>query len=180
MTIPLITHAHFALQRHGWPALVGVFLLLLIWPLAHWGTDPARQQAASLQASLQAQRRQQVNAPDPRATQTSRMAEFQSRLPAAEGALEAVQVIHTAAAKHGVKLAAGEYRLLREGNSPVLQRYQITLPATGAYLDLRAWMASVLNTLPSIAIEELSLVRQNVGTPALESRVRWTLYLKAP
>jgi hypothetical protein len=40
-------------------------------------------------------------------------------------------------------------------------------------------MASVLNTLPTIAIEELSLVRQNVGTPALESRVRWTLYLKA-
>lgn len=179
MNTQLITHAHFALRRHGWPALAGVLMLLLIWPLSHWGTDPARQEAAALQASLQVQRRQQAVQPDARATQNNLVAEFQARLPAPEAALEAVQVIHTAAAKHGIKLAAGEYRLLREGNSPVMQRYQITLPATGAYLDLRAWMASVLNTLPTIAIEELSLVRQNVGTPALESRVRWTLYLKA-
>lgn len=176
----LITaHAHFALQRHGWPALAGVLMLLLVWPLAHWGADQSREEAAALRTSLQAQRLQQTSKPDPQATQTSRMAEFQRRLPAAEGALEAVQVIHSAAAKYNVKLAAGEYRLLREGSSSGLQRYQITLPATGAYLDVRAWMASVMNTLPTIAIDELSLVRQNVGAPALETRVRWTLYLRA-
>jgi len=175
----LAARARFALHRHGWPALAGVLMLMLIWPLAHFGADQARADAATLRATLQAQRLQQARQPDPKAAQRTSMAELQARLPAAEGALEAVQVIHSAAARHGVKLAAGEYRLLREGSSPTMQRYQITLPASGAYLDVRAWMAAVMNALPTIAIEELSLVRQDVGAPGLETRVRWTLYLKA-
>ncbi len=175
----LTTRLRFALHRHGWPAPVGLLMALLVWPLAHWGADRARADASALSATLQEQRLQQVRQPGPPATPGQDLADLPSRLPAAEGALEALQTIHAAAARHGVKLSAGEYRLVREGGSPLIQRYQITLPASGAYPDVRAWMATVMNTLPTIAMDELSLTRQDVGSPAIETRVRWTLYLRA-
>ena len=178
---PLMTaHLRFALQRHGWPALAGVLMLLLIWPLAHWGTDQAIEEAATLRTAQAAQRLQQAKPPETNNTQADRSAAFQARLPGAAGALDAVRLIHSAALARGVTLAAGEYRLVREGSSTPVQRYQITLPASGSYLAVRGWMADVMNALPTVAMEELSLVRQSVGSPTLEARVRWTLYLQVP
>ncbi|RJP72654.1 MAG: pilus assembly protein PilO [Comamonadaceae bacterium] len=173
------THLRFALHRHGWPALLGLLLMALAWPLAHWGADGARAQAEAARMAQAAQREQLARQPDPGADQASRLAEFQRQLPDAAAALEAVQVIHRSAAEHGVALATGEYRLLREGGTR-LQRYQITLPADGAYPALRAWMADVLNTLPTIALDELSLSRDAVGATQVEARVRWSFYLRAP
>lgn len=179
MTSAVWVRLRFALHRHGWPAALGVLLLLLAWPLAHWGADGARAQADAARVAQTAERERAARQPDPGADQASRLADFQRQLPDAAAALEAVQLIHRSAAEHGVTLATGEYRLLRESGTR-LQRYQITLPADGAYPALRAWMADVLNRLPSIALDDLSLSRDTVGETRVEARVRWSFYLRSP
>jgi len=175
----LMAHLRFALRRHGWPAPLGGLLVLLAVALAHWGADGARAQAEALRASLASERERVALQPDPVADQASRLEGLQRQLPDAAAALEAVQFIHRSAAEHGVTLATGEYRLVREGGAR-LQRYQITLPADGDYPALRAWLAEVLNRLPSIALDDLSLSRGATGEQRVEARVRWSFYLRTP
>lgn len=179
MKISLSTHLTFLLHRHGWPAAVGLLLMVAVWPLAHFGADSARVQTAALQQAQAAQRERLARQPDPEADQVTRLAEFEARLPLAEGAIQAVRHIHRSAAEHDVVLSTGEYRLVNESGGR-LQRYQITLPADGTYPDVRAWMADVLNELPTMALDELSLKRNEVGESRVQARVRWSFYLKGP
>lgn len=177
MTQRLLDHARFALERHGWPAALGLLLLVLVWPLAHWGADTWRAQADALQVRAAELRRQPPPAVPTETLAEQQRARFEAALPGAAGATAVVEAMHLAAVRHGVVLAAGEYRLVREGRSP-LRRYQISLPATGGYADLRAWLADVLNAQPALALDELQLVRDGAGAAQVQARVRWTLYLK--
>jgi hypothetical protein len=177
MTPRLLAHLRFALARHGWPAALGLVLLAMVWPLAHWGADAARAEADTLLARASALRRQPP-APGPTpADAEQQRARWEAALPGEAGATAAVEFMHRSAIEHGVVLAAGEYRLVREGQSP-LRRYQISLPASGRYSDLRDWMAAVVNEWPSLATDELQLVRDGAGNAQVQARVRWTLYLK--
>ena len=179
MTVSPTTHLAFWLRRHGWPAAVGLLLMACIWPLAHFGADATRAEARALQQAQVAERERKARQPDPGVGLATRQAEFEASLPQAAGALQAVRHLHRSAAEHHVLLSTGEYRLVSEPGGR-LQRYQITLPAVGTYPDLRAWMADVLNEIPTVALDELSLKRNAVGEPLVQARLRWSFYLKAP
>lgn len=179
MKIALSTHLAFLARRHGWPALVGLLMLAAVWPIAHFGADSARAQALDLQQVQRSERERLARQPDPQVDEASRLAGFEAGLPQAAGALQALRHIHRSASEHDVVLATGEYRMVSEPGGR-LQRYQITLPADGTYPDLRAWMADVLNELPTIALDELSLKRNAVDEPRMQARVRWSFYLRAP
>jgi hypothetical protein len=167
-----------ALHRHGWPAAAGLGLLALALALGLWGAPALRAQTAALAAAAAAP----VAAPSPAVAAGSdaaaRVAALHARLPEAAFALEAVQHLHQSAATHGVVLAAGEYRLVREPGAGV-QRYQITLPADAPYPALRRWLAEVLEAHPTIALDELTLARGDVAQPQVRARVRWSLYLRS-
>ena len=117
--------------------------------------------------------------PDPDETAGKRLAVFYASLPDPKGMLDAVEIIHRAAKANGVKLATGEYRLVREGSAKLL-RYQITLPARASYPMLRTWIAEVMNTVPTVALNDISFKREDVGSEAVEASVRLTLFLRAP
>ncbi|MBA4261266.1 MAG: pilus assembly protein PilO [Comamonadaceae bacterium] len=174
---PLITRLRFAARRLGWPGLLGLALIGLAAPLLHWAADAQRQETQQLRSRLAAQRA--APAPkDPQLDAAERLARLQQHLSATPAALSTVEHMHRAAALHGLTLASGEYRL--SGSSPALaQRYQITLPVLGPYPQLRDWLADVMNAQPALALEELSLSRQNAADAKVQARVRWTLYLKA-
>ena len=73
-------------------------------------------------------------------------------------------------------LQSGEYKLDRNPDSR-LARYQITLPVTGSYAQLRGFVGQVLADVPAAALEEITLRRESVSSPRLEARIRLTLYL---
>lgn len=177
MTSMLLVRLRFSLLRLGWPGFAGVLLIFASLGMAHWSADQAREQIVALRSAQADERKREAHRPDPVADQAKRLAEFHGQLPDAAAALEAVQHLHRSAAEHGVTLATGEYRLTREGGTR-LQRYQITLPAEGTYPAIRAWIADVLNEMPSMAMEELSLSRKTVNEARVEARVRWTFYLR--
>lgn len=168
-----------ALHRHGWPAAAGLVMLALALALGLWGGPALRAQTAALAAAAAAP---PAAAPSPAAAAAgdaaARVAALHASLPEAAFALEAVQHLHQSAATHGVVLAAGEYRLVREPGVGV-QRYQITLPADAPYPALRRWLAEVLEAHPTIALDELVLARSDVAQPQVRARLRWSLYLRS-
>lgn len=173
----LMTRLRFVLHRMGWPAWLGLLLLLLVWPLAHWGADAPRERAQALRE----QARRAPSAPpaiDPQAQAADRQARLQGRLAEPLAALSTVEQLHRSAAARGLGLASGEYRVLA-ATASAPQRYQIVLPVAGAYPLIRAWLADAMNAQPGLALEELSFSRNSVGDPNVQARVRWTLYLKA-
>jgi hypothetical protein len=176
-TALMATRLRFALRRLGWPAWLGMALLLAIWPVAHWGADVHRERAQALRE--EARSAQPVRPVLDEETQASlRQQRTQARLAEPVAALAVVEQLHRSAAAHSLQLATGEYRLLPAAGA-LPARYQIQLPVNGRYPHIRAWLGDAMNTQPGLALDELSFSRATVADAALQARVRWTLYLKA-
>lgn len=171
--------ARFAIYRHGWVAVLGVVLIAAALGMEFIGIEQARTRLAELRSEALAQRQRQVQQPRTDETASKRLAVFYDSLPAPEGMHEAVDTIHRAAKASGVKLATGEYRLVREGSAGLL-RYQISLPARASYPKLRTWLAVVMNALPAAALNDISFKREDIASESVEANVRLTLFLRAP
>ena len=173
----LMAHLRFQLHQHGWPAWLGLALVVAAAGLHFFGVEPANERAAALRAQQSSLRANlAVKAPVVE-TSEQKAAAFYGGLPVT-GALETVDAIHRAAAKHGVKVTTGEYRLLREGGARVV-RYQITLPARASYPRLRNWLADVMSLAPSLALDEVNFRREDAGQDAVDARVRFTFLMRA-
>jgi hypothetical protein len=174
----VIAHLRFQLDRHGLPAALGLVLIACAIGLQFFGVVETRAQAVALRLEQTALRQRLVQQPHPEEAANKRLAGFYAGLPAASGALETIDIIHRAAQTRGVQLAQGEYRLAQESGARLL-RYQITLPARASYPQLRAWLADVMNALPTAALDEISFRRDDVGSASVETRVRLTLFMRA-
>jgi hypothetical protein len=175
----LLAHLRFQYYRHGWSAAAGLALIAGAIGFQYFGVAEQRAQATELRVKQSALRQRLAQRPIQEETANKRYADFFASLPAANGALEAITVIHRSAGANGIKMANGEYRLVREGNTQ-WQRYQITLPAHSSYPRLRAWLAELMNAVPALALDEISFQRDDVGSDSVEARLRMTLFLRGP
>lgn len=169
----------FQLYRHGWPAVVGIVLALCAVALQFLGVQEAQNRTVELRAEAVKQLQRQAARPDPDATANQRLVAFYESFPNAKGMLQAVETIHLSAAANGVKLATGDYRLVRDGSAK-LQRYQMNLPAQASYASLHRWLAEVMNSVPSVSLDDISFQRDDVGSDSVEANVRLTLFLRTP
>jgi hypothetical protein len=175
----VVAYLRFQLERHGWPAAVGIALIVSAVGLQFFGVQQARSRAAEVRAEAVAQHQRQAQRPTQDETASKRLATFYASLPTSDDNLEAIETIHQAAEKNGVKLVNGEYRLVRDGSARLL-RYQITLPARASYPHLRAWLAEVMNAVPTAALTDISFQRDDIGSDSVVANVRLTLFLRAP
>jgi hypothetical protein len=101
--------ARFELARHGWPMGLGLIVSGVAAGLVLFATPSLRERTHSLQLEQLAARSHALKASaDPQELQRRQWADFYARLPAADGALEAVATIQRVATAHGVQLAHGE------------------------------------------------------------------------
>ena len=171
-------HLRHQLHRHGWPAAAGLLLglIALLWQFVV--VQAVRDQVLTQQVAQRELRHQHAAQSTPQQVAGNRLSDLYASLPTGSGALAAIERLHQAAALHGVELPQGDYRLSRDASGALL-RYQITLPARGRYPQLRAWLAELMNGLPTVALDGLALQRDDVGTAQVDARVRLTLFLKA-
>lgn len=175
----LLAHLRYQLGRHGWPGALGLALLIVAaggYPLLV--ADVQRRTATAHEELATIKQRQAGGAEHPAGDAADQASAFYKLLPPASAADEAVKTLHAAARERGLGLSQGEYRLTQEGRGAVV-RYQVTLPVRGTYPQFRGWLASVLNGLPSLAVEEMSLKRDDAARGEIEARVRLTLFLRA-
>ncbi|SEQ99830.1 hypothetical protein SAMN05421690_100557 [Nitrosomonas sp. Nm51] len=80
------------------------------------------------------------------------------------------------ARKQGLEINSGDFRLTFERDWR-LSRYDITMPVTGRYAQIRAFMADALEAVPAMAITGFSIKRDNIQSAQLEVRFEMRLYL---
>lgn len=153
--------------RHGaWPLLGAALLLLATVAWTVW--LPARQDA--LLQARDALSRQRAQA----AAVSAAPARPAPRLPAADQADALVRQLFTLAAEHGLSIAQADYR---RQDSGAVGRWQVKVPATGSYPQVRHFVRAT-QALPGVSLDEISLQRDQTGA-ALEARMLFSIWYDA-
>jgi hypothetical protein len=77
----------------------------------------------------------------------------------------------------GLQLSAGEYRLLA-GKDKLFDRYVLNLPVQGSYRDLRAYLTTIRSEFPALAIEDVTLRRENIGASTIDAQLRLVTFFR--
>jgi hypothetical protein len=88
-----------------------------------------------------------------------------------------VKTLFTLAAKNGLSLSQGEYKTGYDRNAH-LATYQVNLPVKGSYGAIWQFAFGALRAIPFASLDDVSFRRDTIGDPAVEARLRLTLYLK--
>jgi hypothetical protein len=88
-----------------------------------------------------------------------------------------VRTLFALAAKNGLSLSQGEYKTGYDRNARV-STYQVNLPVKGSYGAIWQFALGVLRAIPFASLDDISFRREDVKDPAVEARLRLTLYLK--
>jgi hypothetical protein len=164
-----------------WPGLLGLALAVCAAAFYLLGVRPLHGRAVALESDASALAAQAGSRGPlaPRPTQRSQLSNFYAFFPAIEALPDLLGKVQRAAHDNGLQLEKGEYRLSEERDF-ALARYQVTLPLRGTYPQVRGFVNDVLDAVPAAALEDLTRTREAAGDPALEARVRFTLFLGAP
>jgi len=86
-----------------------------------------------------------------------------------------LEVIYRLARENGLDLRQGTYRYNRVSGERLV-RYEVNLPVRGPYVQIRRFLADVLNEIPIAALDQVSFEKRSVGDPTIEAQLRITLY----
>ncbi|MEO8417877.1 MAG: hypothetical protein ABI475_04045 [Methylophilaceae bacterium] len=157
-----------ALGLPGLFSLVLVLGLLLFFPLSRW---PAQQRLAAAEAAAS----MKPDTPSSGSAESPASA-FLGKFPRPETLPQQLQAIFDTAEKYGLALDEVAYRKLRKPDER-LERYLVDFALEAPYPDTRTFLGDVLASSPSIALDQLSLVRDNVQSGHVRAHVRLTLFL---
>lgn len=74
----------------------------------------------------------------------------------------------------GVELQSASYRSEQAGR---IERYQILLPLTGSYAQLREFLDRALAEIPVLSLDQMTLRRESRGDGAVHAELRLTLHM---
>jgi Tfp pilus assembly protein PilO len=106
----------------------------------------------------------------------SRLAAFYRSFPSVRSMPGWLEKIYRAARRHSLTLDEGKYKFSRRQGAR-LASYRISLPVSGSYVQIRRFIEEVLNEIPAVALQGVSFKRENIGSAAVEARIRFNLYL---
>ena len=114
---------------------------------------------------------------------------FYARFPDGASLPKWLSLINETAVKQGLLLNRGDYKLTQikstqsnsksiNANPGQLSRYEIVLPVTGQYRQIRQFIAQVLYQMPALALSEMQIKRENTLVPRVEARLVFVLMLQ--
>jgi len=165
-----------------WQGLAGLALVVAAAVLYFAGIDPGKAQINRLQQEARSVREFSRANPDaasmaPR-TYEAWLQNFYHLLPAKTSAPDWLRIIFAAARAQSLSLEQGEYKMKIDKNSRLLA-YEIGLPVHGNYVQVRKFVADVLDQIPALALDEIVIKREAIGDPQIEAAIRFTLFLAA-
>jgi hypothetical protein len=165
-----------ALTAMGLAGVAGIGFLLFALGICQSSVVPARERLTVLEARA-AKAPRLAAAPS---TESARgpLSEFYGFFPPLAALPENLARVYAIAEREGLSLAKGEYRLGSSAQAG-LTSYQALFPTTGTYVQVRRFVAGVLNEVPNASIDDLRLEKQRAEETVVASQIRLTFYLRA-
>lgn len=88
-----------------------------------------------------------------------------------------LNLIDSTATKQHLLLDRGDYKLTKTKQGQ-LSRYEIVLPLIGEYIQIRQFIAEVLQLLPALALSDMQIKRENSLSSTVEARLVFVLFLQ--
>ncbi len=79
------------------------------------------------------------------------------------------------AKQQGLRVPGGDYRLM-PGKDGLLVRYVLNLPVKGSYGAIRSYLRAVRSEFPDLAIDDIALHRENIGSSEIEAQLRFVIF----
>lgn len=171
-------HARRQFSSMGWPGIAGMALVAFSVAFFFSAIVPLKAHVQELKADVESLGIKLKADPSGRGLAGSggQLANFYAFFPPFSTTPEWLQRIFDLAGAQGLRLEAGEYKLIRERDLR-LARYEVALPVRGTYAQIREFVAQVLAEVPASSLDELSLKRDDPASASVEARIRLTLYL---
>ena len=168
------------LRRLGVQGIAGLALAVVAGLVYLAGVVPQQAKLAELRAQAQSARDFARNgglgeSGDAHRVRTQ-LERFYTLLPGKSSAPDWLEKIYAAARSQSVRLERGEYKLTPARNGRMVG-YEISLPVRGNYVQVRRFVAQVLDEVPAAALDEIALKRDDRGKPEVEASLRFTLFL---
>lgn len=183
-TVPLWGCLQWTLARMlrllGRTGVLAIGLLVIIPPLYFSALVPAQEHLEEMRRSVLALRDQAkasgatgyiLQRPD------EQLAAFYRVFPEERNSPKLLEKLAALAEKNGLSLNEGEYQAVPDKGGRLL-RFQMMLPVTGEYRQIRAFLSALSVEIPALALENVQFSRQNVADSAVEARIRLALYLE--
>ena len=116
--------------------------------------------------------RSEVKAQPGRAPAGARLAAFYRYFETGDGATDWLTRLNAIGTATGVQVRSAEYRMQKTGTR--IERYEMVLPLTGSYPQIRAFLRQALAEIPVLSLDQLT-IRKEGG--ALQAEARMTLHL---
>ena len=112
------------------------------------------------------------------ASPSSKLATFYRFFEREESTTDWLAKLYAIADKSGVSLRLAEYQLVKGAGK--LDRYEIALPLSGDYAQIRAFLENALIEIPVLSLDQVNFRRKRTNDPNVETDVRLTLHVLRP
>jgi Tfp pilus assembly protein PilO len=164
----------------GVPGLAGLVLIVLASAVLLGFILPAEaksKRVASAAVDLQNPRNLELSNTVTRALPVeSGLDSFYKSLPPEQSAVNVLDKIYKSASNESLRLTQGEYKFTRD-KAGRFGNYQITLPVRGSYVQVRKFIAKVLNGVPTASLDGVSFKRETIGGTDLEAKIQFSVFL---
>ncbi len=156
----------------GWPGMASLALVAVAVVFHLVAIRPLEQRSQRLDAQLS---RPSVDTDQLKRVSASRHGEFYKFFHRPERADELLAKVYGIATASGLQLRAADYRL-SAGTQP-LTRYQITLPVSGTYTQIRSFLEAALAEIPVMSLDHASFRRKTANEGRVDTELVITLHL---
>lgn len=151
----------------GLAALTGALAMTLLW------LQPQQLQRRQLLADLQ-QAKQPARSTAIEARPKMHLADFYRQFPHLNTAPDWLDQIDQKLGAHKLVLKQADYKLVRERNTPLL-RYQLNLPVSGDYLEVRNFVQEIQQAMPFAVVDDLLFERDAAAQSTVQAKIRLSL-----
>lgn len=178
----------FAKAAGLWGILAFVIAVAVVITLSTKMAD-MQQQISALETNIASKQQTPpsetitIEAPVAQQAISQTLSEFYQTFPTALSIPDTLSQLNALAAKQQLLLNSGDYKLNKipaknNAGGKVLTQYEMVLPVEGSYNRVRAFIASILSNLPSVAIADIQIERESTLSPSVEARLVLIFYVR--
>lgn len=171
-----MSRLHGWLRRLGATGVLGLGVLFACAPFYLTALRPAERELAARREAAERLRARGPYRPVASDRRAEELQRFYGLFPPIAALPDELERVHALARDARLELAQGEYRL--EKRPAGLLAYRVTLPIRGSYAQTRAFVAAVLDEMPTASVDALRFERKKAAETQVEARVQLTLHFR--
>lgn len=160
-------------RSYGWGSIAAIAIVIAALGMQLCALQVSSQ-AEKLRSTLSNKLRSSHNQPRPiELNDVQRVAALEALLPASERIPEIVQQLIALAGRENLVLGSGEYRVQNQRAGTL--SYHIRFPIIGNAAAIQQFVVGAMNEHRTLALESLSMHRENVAAADVEANVQFVL-----